>query len=142
MKKLMIKLNGEWREVRALKGGILGFDKSEDGILADFSLVPKKWYDSQGCTFTAIEDIKLVDESEEECLHEGDKNCFRPQYCNKCGTEFIYADPKIYKTKQKIEKLRKTARRFIGNGNFIDEYSNDFLGKKINQIIDLLNSKE
>lgn len=36
---------------------------------------------------------KKVEASKGECIHEGDRSNFHPQYCTKCGKEFMYDNP-------------------------------------------------
>lgn len=30
---------------------------------------------------------------DEKCKHQGDKNIYSPQFCQKCGKEFAYVHP-------------------------------------------------
>lgn len=149
MKKIMIKHNSKWKEmvsVAMLKehDASLGYqydtDEFEDIKLVnepedlltitgkinnnETRFLPKKDTDYEGCP--------CCSEPEEECEHEGEKNFFRPQFCRKCGKEFIYADPAIYRVepKQKIKRW-----------NLTDPWLSEFQDK-INELIDLLNSKE
>ena len=108
MKKIMVKIDGEWQPITELKTGWIVYPSVE--AIGNY-----------------IQDIKLLDESEEECRHTMGKpnsKCFRQQ-CQK-------------KPKQKIEKLEKN--RFIPDnfGGTRDYYKSD-IARKVNEIIDHIN---
>ena len=68
MKKIQVKIDGEWREVIYVRGGYVDMHQDIDGTFASLRLKPKERGSSEGCTFTAIQDIRLVDNCEDESV--------------------------------------------------------------------------
>lgn len=74
-----------------------------------------------------ISPTPLKTKPEIECIHEGNTNNFNPQFCYKCGEEFMYN--RLSTPSKEIKPIEK-----------IDESVEHFwFGKKINEIIDYLN---
>lgn len=62
MIKLEVKIDGEWRDVIYVRGGMVDAYKDIDGVFASLRLKPKYPNGSEGCTFRSIEDIRIREE--------------------------------------------------------------------------------
>ena len=143
MKKIEVKINGEWRKVIYVRSGYVDIHRDVDGVFASLRLEPREEGGSEGCTFRSIEDIRLVDKSECKCEPSNISYLSNPPQnkCKYCGQMWVGGE-KIPSCKKHMNRIKKLdCSEFPLN---LADTSSDPINQlqdKVNEIIERLNER-